>query len=195
MRTLLIGAFVAILALAAGIFWGAKMNLFEHKQEQSATVVLEKIQKVTKLITLEANVSELYNYKDFNTYDVSFLRKKAIVRVNAKASIGYDFNKIKLTLNGDTHKVIINDFPTAEILSIDHTLEYFDIEQGIFNSMTEADYNKINSEAKAMIRKSLDTGTIMKEANDQKKELLDLLRLMLSGMGYDLVINDSKLEG
>jgi hypothetical protein len=190
----LIFVILLLLAILAGIYFGAKMKLFEHKQEVSTSIVLNQIQKVTKLITLETNVSELYTYKDFNTYDIGLLRKKAIVRVNAKASIGYDFNKIGISLNSDTKKVSIKNFPPAEILSIDHNLDYFDIEQGLFNSLTEADYNKINTEAKALIIKSLNQGVVMKEAEAQKKELVELLRLMLTGMGYNLEVSDVELK-
>ncbi|MCB0646869.1 MAG: DUF4230 domain-containing protein [Saprospiraceae bacterium] len=179
---------VAALFLAVGWFWGKKSQLFEPQIKASSSVVVEKMEKVLKLVTVEATLSEIYNYKDFYTYDVFPLRKKAMLRVNAKVAAGYDFDKITITVDSTMGKVVIANMPKAEILAIDHTLDYYDIEQGLFNSFTSDDYNHINNNAKEYIKNVALQSGVIEKANEQKKEMIDMWRTILDGMGYKLEI-------
>ena len=72
-------AVVGLMALSIiiGWVWGKRSQFFENQQHVSASVVVEKMEKVLKLVTVEATLSEIYNYKDFYSYDISPLRKKA----------------------------------------------------------------------------------------------------------------------
>lgn len=179
---------VAALFLAVGWFLGKKSQLFEPQIKASSSVVVEKMEKVLKLVTVEATLSEIYNYKDFYTYDVFPLRKKAMLRVNAKVAAGYDFDKITITVDSTMGKVVIANMPKAEILAIDHTLDYYDIEQGLFNSFTSDDYNHINNNAKEYIKNVALQSGVIEKANEQKKEMIDMWRTILDGMGYKLEI-------
>lgn len=187
-KVYLILAIIGVMALSLilGWLWGKSSQLFENQQHVSASVVIEKMEKVLKLVTVEATLSEIYNYKDFYSYDISPLRKKAMVRINAKVAAGYDFDKIKITVDSSAGKVIIANMPKAELLSVDHTLDYYDIEQGLFNSFTPEDYNHINANAKEYIKKIALESNILEKATEQKKEMIDLWKTVLAGMGYKL---------
>ena len=67
----------------------------ETKVSEDATVLIEKIQTATKLITMEGYFSEIYDYSDYYGYDLSVFRKKALIRVKAKVSVGFDLEKMK----------------------------------------------------------------------------------------------------
>ena len=67
-----------------------KFRLTEQSQ-----VLMEKIKTVAKLVTVEGYFSEVYDYQDYWNYDVSMFRKKALIRVKAKVSVGYDLSKMK----------------------------------------------------------------------------------------------------
>ena len=127
---------IAIIFVAAvlGAWWiGLKTNMFQKHQEESATVMLNKIEKVVKLVAVEGNISEIYDYKDYYSFDIAPFRKKALVRVNAKVSAGYNFEKMEVIIDEEARIITIINFPDAEILSIDHDLDYYDISQGTFN--------------------------------------------------------------
>ena len=86
--------FVVSLALS---FWlGSRLGWFSTSEYQDATVLLEKVKKVSKLIAVEGYLSEIYEYEQKNDLlDIPILfGKKALIRVNAKASVGYDFEKM-----------------------------------------------------------------------------------------------------
>jgi len=48
----------------AGFWFYMKSHLFEVRKAENTTIVLEKIKTVTKLISVEGQFSELYNYKE-----------------------------------------------------------------------------------------------------------------------------------
>ena len=82
-------------------------DIFNKKDNSSvdSTIVIEKIQKVLKIVTVEGNFSELMKYQDFDYIDFPGFRKDAIVRVNAKVSIGYNLNNLKVSTD-ETEKII-----------------------------------------------------------------------------------------
>ncbi|MBK9744287.1 MAG: DUF4230 domain-containing protein [Saprospiraceae bacterium] len=83
-----------LIAISAGMWFYMKNHYFEAIKAENTTIVLEKIKTVTKLISVEGQFSELYNYKESYDYDFfNLFSKKIILRVNAKVSVGYDFEK------------------------------------------------------------------------------------------------------
>ena len=186
---------LVLLAICGAWYSGYKSNLFEKKVEESSTVLLNRIEKVMKLVTVEGHISEVYSYKDHHSFDLGLFRKKALIRVNAKASIGYDFEKVNLTIDQESKTITIDDFPEPEVLSIDHDLDYYDITQGTFNTFTNEDYNKINKRAKEYVETLAGEGELIESAKEQKGELISTIRLLLNGLGWKLVVEEKKFLG
>lgn len=182
----LLFAFVAVLWKFKYIFSPPQANVISDKE-----VILERMEKVNKLITLEAYYSEVYDYKDYYYYDFSPFRKKALIRIKAKVSVGYDFKDIHLVAEEESKTVTIYGFPKPEILSIDHELDYYDLSQGTFNSFTEEDYNKMNKNAKDFIREKAKDKAIFDEANEKKDELIEMFSWMLQAAGWKLDISSA----
>jgi Protein of unknown function (DUF4230) len=183
---------IFILALfGAGYLFALYLSEKENNENriEESTILLEKIQSVAKMVTIEGYYSELYRYEDFWGYDWWIFRKKAIMRVKAKVSVGYDLNKLKFDLNKETWTLYIRNVPNEpEIISIDHQIDYYDISQGSFNSFSEKDYNKIQKNAKEMIAKKAATGELMIRAKKQGLELLDLIKFMAEGAGWKVEV-------
>ena len=179
--------FVAILLL---VFLGTRYWYTQNSMtvQEESEVLLERINTVTKLITVEGEFSEIYDYKDFWKYDLSPFRKKALLRINGKVSVGHDLNNIKIESFPDEKRLLISNLPSPTILSIDHKISYYDITQGSFNSFTPKDYNKMNENAKAMIRKKAEESILMKTAEDQGVQLLEMIGFMAEQMGWTLEI-------
>lgn len=160
--------------------------------EQSSEVIMERLEKVNKLVTLDAYYSEVYDYKDYYYYDFSPFRKKALIRIKAKVSVGYNFESINMEADEVSKTINIYGFPPPEILSIDHDLDYYDLSQGTFNSFSEDDYNKINKNAKDFIREKANDKDIFKEAESQKDELIEMFDWMLKAAGWKIVLHDTQ---
>jgi hypothetical protein len=166
----------------------------QQHQEVRAEVVLESIKKVWKLSTVEATISEIYAFRDYYYYDVSPLRKTALVKVNAKVLAGFDFDSITIVFDELTQTLTLSNFPEAQILSIDHDLSYYDLQQGSFNGFTPEDLTKLQARAKDSIQNDAIKSNILKEAAGSKAEMLGLLSLAAKGMGWTVVIDEPKEE-
>lgn len=186
---------VVLLAICGAWYSGYKSNLFEKKVEESSTIMLNRIEKVMKLVTVEGHLSEIYSYKDHYSFDLSPFRKKALLRVNAKALIGYDFEKVNFIVDQESKTITIEDFPEPEVLSIDHDLDYYDITQGAFNTFSNEDYNKINKQAKQYVETLAGEGELIESAKEQKEELISTLQLLLDGLGWTLVVEKRQILG
>lgn len=186
-KVISIVGFVAILLL---VFLGTRYWYTQNSRtvQEESEVLLERINTVTKLITVEGEFSEIYDYKDFWKYDLSPFRKKALLRINGKVSVGHNLNNIKIESFPDKKRLVISNLPSPSILSIDHKISYYDITQGSFNSFTPKDYNRMNEHAKEMIRKKAEESILMKTAEDQGLQLLEMIGFMAEQMGWTLEI-------
>lgn len=158
------------------------------KTEEKSDVILERVKKVAKLITVEGYFSEVYDYKDYWGYDFGIFRKKALVRVRAKVSVGYDLNQLKIDANERTKTITVSNLPAPKILSIDHDLDYYDISEGTFNSFTEADYNKINTNAKKYIEKKAEESDLIEIARKEGNQALDLMKFIAESAGWKFAV-------
>jgi len=156
------------------------------QKEETSEVLLERVQTVAKLITVEGYFSEVYDYKDYYGYNLSLFRKKALIRVKAKVSVGYDLSQLEFKARPDEKIIIVNNLPDPEILSIDHDLDYYDISEGVFNSFSPQDYTKLNQRAKQYIEERAKESELLQSAQHQGKQILDMMRFMVEQSGWQM---------
>lgn len=185
--------YLFLLVLTLGVVLGGyylfKNQFFETQQAENTTIILDKIKTVTKLISVEGQFSELYSYKESYEYDFfNLFSKKILLRVNAKVSVGYDFEKVNMSIDSLTKTVTLNELPVPEILSIDHNLDYYDISEGTFNSFTPQELTNINKKAKDFIASKAKTKQILQKAEDQKQDYIKMMEMALKSGGWKLVI-------
>jgi len=189
-RKILIGlAIVGMFAL--GVF--LTRYFYETKQIQvteDSDVVLEKVKTVAKLISVEGYFSEVYDYKDYWGYDFSLFRKKALVRVKAKVSVGYDLGALKIEAKPEEKVILVSNLPEPEILSIDHELDYYDISEGTFNYFSEQDYNYINASAKKYIEAKAQESELMQTAEQEGNQALELMKFIAESAGWQFVVRE-----
>ncbi|MBT8191687.1 MAG: DUF4230 domain-containing protein [Saprospiraceae bacterium] len=180
-----------------GVLLFNKVDFFRTEERISSDVMLEEVARVFKLVAVEGQVSEIYSYDQYRYWDVPFLRKQALVRVKAKVSIGYDFENVEFIVNEDERTITIRDFPDPEVLSIDHDLDYYNINSGLFNHFDEEELTGINRKAKEYILDVLEGSALYDEAEDQKEILMELLETIFNSAGWTLIVKDksSFLQG
>lgn len=187
-KTILV--FLAIIGTGAFAYYkGISSTLVNKQQSQDVNVVLEQIEKATKLVSAEGTFSELFQHKDFYNWDVSFLRKEALIRVKAKALVGFDFNALQITTDKRRKKITISNFPTeAKLIAIDHDIDYYDLEEGMFNSFTKENYNQLNKEAKDHITSVAKNSELISTANEQRVDLIAMIKSIGKSIGYSVDI-------
>lgn len=185
-RLLLIGA--VALAFLLGGWLAYRFFAPPPKPVENATVLLEKIRKVLKLTTVEGDFSEIYNYSEYSGYFTWLWDKKALVRVKATVAAGYDLSNLKMEVDSVTHTLRIGPLPEPQILSIDHTLEYYDVSTGVFNSFSPDDYNRMNQRAKDLVHEQALKSNLLPSAKEQGDKVFDIIRFMAESTGWQVVI-------
>jgi hypothetical protein len=193
-KNIIIAVLIGIIALL-----GIKLflnDIFKKKDNSTvdSTIVVERIQKVLKLVTVEGNFSELMRYNDFEYVDIPGFRKDAIVHVDAKVSVGYNLNNFKVSTNEKEKTITIQQLPKPEILSIDSDVKFENLSTGIFTSFSEQELTKLNSLGKEKIRQKALNAEIIKQAEEQKQDLFDLIFYMAKQNGYKIIIEGKELQ-
>ena len=100
MRKAFIGFVIAILIVGA-YFLGKKTD---HTTISDTGALQEKLKNVSKLIVTEGHFSDIITYKDAKAVYLSWIKaeKKAVVLVNAKATVAYDLRAIEFDVNEET---------------------------------------------------------------------------------------------
>lgn len=183
---------LAIVALFVFLVYAISTKQFLPQKHiiTDSTVVLEKVTKVLKLVTIEGNFSEIHKHEEFYGYNISPLRKKALIRVNAKVLVGYDLEKMGIEIDESSRTFYLKSFPEAEILSMDDQIEYYDISEGLFTSFSKEDYTSIQKEAEKIILESVLTSDLYERSNEQKDDMISMLRMTLNSVGWKLKVEN-----
>lgn len=146
-----------------------------------ANVLLERIEKVFKVVLAEGYFSEIYDHntkKDF--FGLFKMNNKALVVAKAKVSVGFDFGKMKFEKDEVTRKLIVREFAPAEIISIDTDYKFYDINQGLLSKFDNEDYTSILSEAKKMMQEKAMESDLPQIAANQVKVMMKQLAVSMN---------------
>jgi hypothetical protein len=180
--------FDSLLFLIAGIVIGGLMFAFftgglgkkhDPMPDIKQQILLERIKKVAKLITVEGEFSNVHQYKDPGSWNLS---------------VGYDMQKIKWEVDSANRIIRIRDMPEPEILSIDHDVEYYDIQEGMFNSFTEDELTSINIVIKKRLRKEAEKGPLMDKAREEGLESLEIIKILVEQAGWTFQVVNGKID-
>ena len=157
----------------------------------SATVLLERIEKVFKVVMAEGYFSEIYNYQDQRK--IMYVLndpKKAMVIAKSKVLVGFDFAKVRFRLpEAGEQTLVIESFPAPEVLSIDTDYQFYDIQSGYLNHFSSEDYTKILDEAKQVMNDRALQSDLPRIANNQ----IQYMMYQLAGsMGWSLQLPEAQ---
>ncbi|THV60792.1 DUF4230 domain-containing protein [Flagellimonas alvinocaridis] len=187
----IIDVFLGLILGAILMYW--LFSLFRKKRskeltKQQSTVLLDKIRSVCKLVSVEGDFAEIYHYENTKDRFMSLLRskKKALIVVKAKAHIGYDLTKLDLKADTEKKRIILNNFPEPEVLSIEPDLQFYDIKNGLFNSFSPDDLTKLNQEAKEHIKQKIPESGLMDTARKEALQAVLLVEKIVETIGWRL---------
>ncbi len=171
---------------------------WKNKQTTNAQsiLLLDKIKRVCKFITVEGDFAEIYHYEDVKEKFLKLItsRKKALVIINAKAHVGFDLSKLKLQSNAKTKRVLLTHFPQPEVLSIETTINYYDKQDGMFNKFEASDLTELNSKAKVHIQEKIPESGLYNVAKLEALEAIQLIESMVQTIGWSLDYSALKIE-
>lgn len=189
-------AAIALLAIGFLVARGYYVKATDEHTDATATVLLEQVEKVFKLVTVEGNFSEIYDqtttkaytvYMPFPTY-FSF-PKSATVQVTGKVLVGFDMEGVTMTLDSSSRTVILKNIPKeAEILAIDHELSYKNLKDSYFNTFKPEDYTKLNANAKRFLEEKAKESRLLDDAREQGNQLVTMVQYLVESAGWNLAI-------
>jgi hypothetical protein len=162
------------LLLGILLFWVGSIQLGNQTVSTSDTnTIVTKLEKVFKIVSAEGHFNEVYNYKQTKEY-FRFIpsTKKALLMIKAKVLMGYDFKNIKYEIDEKNKTVRISNLGFPEILSVDPTYNYYNIDDGLLNKFDPKELSDLQEEGKKQIIKAAYQSELPKMAQDQLQLLL-----------------------
>lgn len=148
--------------------YGKKLKDNKEELRVESNILLERIEKVFKVVLAEGYFTEIYDHnskKDF--FGLFKSNKKALVIAKAKVAVGFDFGAMKFRKEEGTRKLIIEEFPAAQIIAIDTDYKFYDINQGFLHKFNNEDYTSILNEAKKLMQEKAFESDLPNIANKQ----------------------------
>jgi len=190
-----LGLVIGVLLTGGGFLYVKYLDAKKLTTSQSV-ILLDKIKSVCKFITVEGDFAEIYHYEDVKQKFLKLIssKKKALVVVNAKAYVGFDLAKVNMDADISTKTIILNQFPKAEILSIETNLDYYDKSDGYFNKFDASDLTDLHTEAKQHIKDKIPESGLYQAAQKEALETILLIENIVQTIGWTLNYSALKIE-
>ena len=194
MKNILLSLLVIGIVILGFMYWNEKKEQREILQENTS-LIQEQIRNVGKLVVTEGSFSQVFTYKNSKSFyfDVLSARKKALIVVNAEASIAYDLSKLDIEIDEVNRKVIINDIPEEEI-KINPNIKYYDVTQDYLNQFEAEDYNKIKERIERSLKEKIENSSLKSNAKNRLISELQKIYILTSSMGWTLEYQNQPVE-
>lgn len=194
MRNVFLGIIIAFV-----IVFG--LRYCEHKKddreqlEASTALIQKELKNVGKLIVTEGTYAQIFNYSASRDlmYGLFDARKKALVVVNAKATIAYDLSKVEMEVDEATKTVVITKIPEPE-LNIYPDIEFYDVQQEYLNKFQASDYNTIKRRVTRLMREKIEKSELRTNAENRLISELSKIYILTHSMGWTLEYNQTVIE-
>lgn len=158
-------------------------------------IIQEQLKNVSKLVVNEAKLSQVFTYKDQQSYFMNLISfdKKAVVVVNADVQVMYDLSKLDYQIDEVNKVVRIIAIPKEEI-KINPDIKIYDVEQSRFNTFKGEDYNKINEKVKAEFYAKVIKSNITTNAKNRLISELSKFLVVTNSLGWTLQYQDREIK-
>ena len=189
-----------------GLFLGAiitywvmryvKLQKTKDQTQAQSTILMEKIRKVWKLITVEGEFAEIYHYENTKERFMSMVssKKKAVLLINAKAYVGFDLSRIRMEAITEKKTIKLTDFPDPQVLSLETDLRYYDKKDGLFNKFDSSDLTEVNAKAKDHVLEKIPESGLLDTARSEALEAVLLVQNIVETIGWTLDYQDLLLS-
>ena len=185
-RNLLYGIVIVLLIVLGFQYCEFKDDNHQRLEEHSA-LIEKTIKNVGKLVVAEGEYAEVFTYEDSKEFylDILTATKKALVVANAKATISYDLSQVETRIDETTQTVYITNIPKPE-LTINPNLEYYDIQQDLFNPFEAEDYNVIKARVTKTLEEKIKASSLYTNAENRLITELHKIYILTNSLGWTL---------
>lgn len=194
MKKVLFGIIIALVVVVV-------VQYCQDKKEDKTILVADsaliqkELKNVGKLIVTEGQYSQVFNYSSSRDlmYGLFDARKRALVVVNAKATIGYDLSQIKTEIDEENKTVFITRIPEPE-LNIYPEIEYYDVKQDYLNQFQASDHNIIRKRVEKLLREKIKESDLQSNAENRLITELQKIYILTNTLGWTLVYEKTPIE-
>ena len=192
---------LVLIGISLLLLVGVQLYQLKNGKEQEtrvveASVLLEQVREVCKLVTVEGDFTELYTEKNLREVTLYSpiptyweFAKEAIIEVRGRVLVGYDMEQLSIKVDSLNRTVTLSNLPQPDILAIDHELSYRNLEESFFNSFSPEDYTQLNKNAKDALRRKAYESDLLDRAKAEGNTMLEGIRFMVENMGWRLEYN------
>lgn len=195
MKNILLSLLAILIVISlgiAGMTWYLSQQInstmpdlsLENHVEQESAIILEQVRRVFKVVAVEGDFVDIINHKEYYGIDLPGFRKKALVKVKAKVLVGYDLTDLETELDAENKTIWLKKLPEPEILAIDQDINYYDLEDGFFNSFSEKDLTLLTRAARDSIQAHAQRSKLIDKAREQADQMMDMIGLMAGQSGW-----------
>lgn len=191
----LLGLFLGVM-ITYGVLNYVKFQKKKSITNEQSAILMEKIRKVWKLITVEGEFAEIYHYENVKEHFLNMVtsKKKAIILINAKAHIGFDLSKIRMEAINEKRVIRLTEFPQPEVLSVETDFKYYDKKEGLFNKFDSSDLTELNTKAKKHILDKIPESGLLDSAKTEAIEAVLMMQNIVETIGWTLDYQDLLLS-
>jgi hypothetical protein len=160
-------------ALIMFLIWKLNSSRKQAVVKESSHTVVESIRKVFKVVLAEGFFNELYNFEETRKlFRIIPSTKRALVIIQAKVLVGFDFEKCVWEVDEENQKVKLVSFPEPQIVSIETDYKYYNFDEGIFNLLSREDLTRIQVNGKKQVEDAALKSDLPKMAAEQMRTML-----------------------
>ena len=194
MRKIFIGVFSTVV-LVFGLQYCDHTKETRMQLSEDSMLIQKQLDHVGKLIVTEGTFAEVFSYEDSKKmyFDLLSANKKALVVVNAKATVAYDLSQVETRIDQDTKTVYITKIAEPE-LNIHPDIEYYDIQQDYLNPFGAEDYNVVKDRVTSQLREKIEASSMMSNAENRLISELQKIYLLTESLGWTLTYNKTNIS-
>lgn len=180
---------VLIIAFLLGglVTYYAINKMSKDEVSEDSRVIAYQINKMNKMVVAEQSLSQIYNHTSKKSLpglsSIYSADKKVTLLVNAKVQASYDLNKMEVELDSVQKKIVIKSVPKLD-LKVHPDVDFFDVDQSMFNKFEKDELNGIKKRGIAEVEKKIDKEKLKKEAHQQLIQNLSDLYQIASIYGW-----------
>lgn len=194
MKKVLVGT---IIALASVLIYKscADDRAQQSILKENTMLIQQELKQVSKLIVTEGHFVEVYNYADSKELFGALVTadKKALVVVNAEATISYDLSQIEYEMDEAQKTIHIKVIPEPEI-KINPDFEYYDVTADYFNPFKAEDYNAIKQNVTTSLLKKVSASSLKSNAENRLISELSRIYMLTNTLGWTLTYGQEKID-
>ena len=194
MRKIIFGIVIA-LVVVYGVRYLQGINQSEKELSEATSMIEKEVRQTGRLVVTEGTFAQVFTYENSKKFyiDVLSAKKKALVVINAKATVSYDLRQLSTAIDKESKTITITHIPEA-IIDINPDIEYYDVTQDYLNQFNSDDYNSIKKRVNALIMEKVKKSGLERNAKNRLISELSSIFLLTKSLGWTLKYNEEIIK-